>query len=139
VIVNSLTRIIVGLSCTVALITIFLFQRYDLVGSLDATMNPMSRFLFNKAIRFFLNDAFAIGLVYALFNNRKYIIFSVYVQLFGMILFLVPYFISKIYFPNYNGPLISFLHRLILNPTLVLLLIPAFYYQQRILESKRKH
>jgi exosortase F-associated protein len=78
-----------------------------------------------------LNDAFTIGLIYALFVEKKYVIFSLYVQLAGVVLFLLPYYVLKIYFPTYNGPLISFLHRLILNPVLLMLLIPAFYYQRR--------
>jgi exosortase F-associated protein len=73
----------------------------------------------------------AILLIYALFYERKYVLFAVWVQVFGMVFVLIPYFIIKFNFPGYNGPLISFLHRLVLNPTLLLLLIPAFYYQKK--------
>ena len=42
------------------------------------------------------------------------------------------YFIIKLNYPAYNGPMINYLHRLIINPTLLLLLIPAFYYQKTV-------
>jgi len=126
-----LTRIIVGVICVSGLVAVFLFQRIDVATFFDMAHSPTTKFLVNRTIRFLLNDGFAIGIIYALFKERKYVIFAVYVQLVGMVLFLFPYFILKVYFPRYNGPLISFLHRLILNPTLLMLLIPAFYYQRR--------
>jgi exosortase F-associated protein len=123
-------RIIIGIICVCGLVAVFLFQRTDLAGYLGVEPSRIQNFLINRSIRFLLNDALAIGLIYALFKERKYVVFSIYVQLAGMVLFLLPYFILKIYWPNYNGPLISFLHRLILNPTLLMLLILAFYYQK---------
>jgi exosortase F-associated protein len=125
------TRVFIGSFCVAGLVLVFLFQRIDIAGALGAE-SIIHKFLINRSIRFLVNDALAIGLIYALFMERKYVIFSVYVQLAGMVLFLFPYFILKIYYPAYNGPLISFLHRLILNPTLLMLLIPAFYYQRSL-------
>jgi exosortase F-associated protein len=124
-------RIVVGVFSVIGLIAVFLFQRIDVAGFMGVEESLINKFLINRTIRFLLNDAFAIGLIYSLFAERKYVMFSIYVQLAGVILFLIPYFILKIYFPSYNGPLISFLHRLILNPTLLMLLIAAFYYQRR--------
>ncbi len=124
------TRILVGSLCVIGLLLVFLFQRIDLAGALALAERPIDRFLINRAMRFLINDALAVGLIYALFAERKYVIFSLYVQIAGVFLFLIPYFILKLYFPGYNGPLISFLHRLVLNPTLLMLLIPAFYYQK---------
>ncbi len=112
------------------LVLVFLFQRQDVAGLLGAEDN-FWKFIINRSIRFIINDALAILLIYALFQERKYVVFSVWVQLFGMVFVLIPYFVLKFNYPGYNGPLVSFLHRLVLNPTLLLLLIPAFYYQRR--------
>ena len=112
------------------LVLVFLFQRQD-VAEMIGIQDNFWRFIFNRSFRFIINDALTILLIYALFYEHKYVLFSVYVQLFGMVFVLIPYFILKFNFPAYNGPLISFLHRLVLNPTLLLLLIPAFYYQRR--------
>ena len=123
-------RIAIGILSIAGLVTVFLFQQFDVAG-LIGVHEKFGRFFINRTIRFLLNDALALGLIYALFRERKYVIFALYVQIAGVFLFLVPYFILKIYLPRYNGPLISFLHRIILNPTLLMLLIPAFYYQRQ--------
>jgi exosortase F-associated protein len=128
-------RIITGISCATGLVLVFLFQRIDIASKLGVNA-VMAKFFINRAIRFLLNDALAIGLIYALFREKKYVLFSLWVQAAGVVLILVPYFVLKFNFPNYNGPLISYLHRLILNPTLLLLLIPAFYYQIRVRSVK---
>ena len=124
-------RIVIAILSIAGLVTVFLFQQFD-VAALIGVYEKSSRFFVNRTIRFLLNDALALGLIYALFRERKYVVFALYVQVAGVFLFLFPYFILKIYFPRYNGPLISFLHRLILNPTLLMLLIPAFYYQRQV-------
>jgi len=120
-----------------ALLIIFLFQRLDLASKLWSDLSSINTFIINKAVRYILNDLFMIVLIYAVFVKRKYVLFAFYVQLFGVVFFLVPYFILKFNFPSYNGPLVSFLHRLVVNPLLMLLLIPAFFYQQKL--EKNKH
>lgn len=124
---------IIGGISVFGLAAVFIFQQLDLAAAMGVK-ESLSRFFVNRTIRFFLNDLFTIGLIYALFSERKYVLFALYVQVAGVILFLIPYFILKWYLPAYNGPLISFLHRLILNPTLLMLLIPALYLQRRNLK-----
>jgi len=111
------------------LLTVYLFQHFNLAGVLGV-VSPTGTFVLNKTARFLANDFLMIGLLYALFYERKYVIFALWVQLTGLLLFLVPYFILKLVFYTGNGPLISFFHRVIINPVLLLLLIPAFYYQR---------
>ncbi len=123
-------RFIVAAISVSGLVLVFLFQRLD-VAILFGAEDNFWRFIINRSIRFLVNDALAVMLIYALFYERKYVLFAVWVQLCGMVFVLIPYFILKFNFPGYNGPLVSFLHRLVLNPTLLLLLIPAFYYQRR--------
>lgn len=124
-------RILIAILSISGLIFVFLFQHTEFIRwSSDPV--AINNFLINKAIRYFLNDICMIGLIYAVFANRNYLIFSFYVQLAGVVLFLLPYFVIKINYPGYNGPLLSFLHRLIVNPLLMLLLIPALFYQKKV-------
>jgi exosortase F-associated protein len=116
-----------------ALTAIFLFQGFNFAKLIIPDIGLMSKiFVFNtnKAIRFILNDIFSIMLIYALFKERRYVMFACLVQIVGMVCILFPYLILKTYYPAYNGPLISYLHRLVVNPLLLILLIPAFYYQR---------
>jgi exosortase F-associated protein len=123
-------RWLIGMLSVGGLLMVYLFQKTDF-GAVLGLYTPLHKFIFNRTVRFFLNDLFMIGLIYALFKEKKYVLFALWVQLAGVIFLLLPYFVLKINFPKYNGPLISYLHRLVLNPTLLLLLIPAFYYQQK--------
>lgn len=122
-------RIGLGIFSIVGLITVFLFQRTDVSAMLNVE-NEYWKFVINRSIRFIINDTLTILLIYALFSEGKYVVFAFWVQLIGLVFVLMPYFVLKFYFSGYNGPLVSFLHRLVLNPTLLLLLIPAFYYQK---------
>jgi exosortase F-associated protein len=125
------TRVLLGIISILGLIIVFIFQRFDYSAFVGFDFEFIGQFLFNRTVRFVLNDFLMITMIFALFPQKKYVIFALWVQLAGIIFILFPYFLLKIYFPYYNGPLISYLHRLILNPTLLLLLIPAFYYQKR--------
>jgi exosortase F-associated protein len=115
---------------TLGLVVIFLFQKTDLATILHPEIGANGRFIINRIIRFLLNDIFALLIIYALFYERKYLVFSLWVQGAGVFLFLLPYLYLRLRHPEYNGPLISHLHRIILNPTLLLLLIPGFYFQK---------
>lgn len=120
---------------TTMLTVIFLFQGFNYTNFLfgeDAARSAVFVFNMNKTIRFLLNDAFAVLLIYALFREKKYVWFAFAVQAVGTLCILIPYLLIKTQYPGYNGPLISFLHRLVVNPLLLLILIPAFLYQKGI-------
>lgn len=128
-----------GFGMTV-LILVFLFQRINYTEELANLMSfdinnlgSQGIFSINKTIRFIINDVMTIVIIYAIFYERKYVIFAVYVQLFGLLVLLPAYLIAKWYYPTYNGPLINYLHRLTLNPVLLMLLIPSFILQKRSL------
>jgi exosortase F-associated protein len=128
-------RMVVGLLSVSGLLTFFLLQHFDFSAYIFQTSSAISKFLINRSIRFLINDFLAVLLIYALFEQRKYVIFALWVQAAGFVFLLLPYFALKLYYPTYNGPLINFLHRIILNPTLIMLLIPAFYYQKRLTKN----
>ena len=120
----------IGLVASAGLLTMFLFQRTDFADFWNIQGNNAS-FIFNKTFRFLANDVLMIGLIFSLFAQRRFVLFALLVQLTGVVSILLPYFVLKLYFHTGNGPLVSFLHRLILNPTLMILLIPAFWLQTR--------
>ena len=123
-------RWLIGIGSLVALIVFYVFQRIN-IASLIGIDGKTATFLFNKTFRFVWNDVLMIGVIYALFAQKRFVYFALAVQVFGILFVLLPYFVLKLYFHAGNGPLISFLHRLVLNPTLMILLIPAFWLQNR--------
>jgi hypothetical protein len=114
----------------VGLLGVFLLQR-NLSAYFLEQASPLTSFMVNRAIRYVANDLFATLLVLALFGKKKYVVIAIYVQLLGLLLILLPYAALKAYHPGYNGPLISFFHRLVLNPTLIYLLIFFFWYHEK--------
>ncbi|WP_296621379.1 exosortase F system-associated protein [Marivirga sp.] len=108
---------------------IFLGQRFDYSFFISDNLNAQNQFIINRIIRFLLNDNLVLLLIYGLFYDRKYVKFGLAVEAFGFFFLLIPYFILR-----FNTPIdhmyISFIHRLIINPTLMVLLIPAIYIQE---------
>jgi exosortase F-associated protein len=121
-----------GAISSIGLASVFIFQRFDWATWLGIkTQTDIATFLINRSFRFVLNDLLGVLLVFAFFGKKKFVIISVYVQALGFLFVLLPYLLIKWNYPAYNGPLISFLHRLILNPLLIYLLIFFFWYQEK--------
>jgi len=133
------------------LFLVYLFQDYlDLYHLLQGQMpeklnyrvefapnlNPWA-FSVNKAFRYVLNDIMAITVIYGLFGKRSYVRFAMYVLLVGL-LFLVPLYIY-LYLAQPVGfsSMLSHLHRIVMNPVLMMLMIPALYFQDRQSGSPR--
>jgi len=76
-----------------------------------------------------------MGLIYGLFQNRAYLKLAFYLFLVELLLILPGYFTIKLYLEGpseISSPLLSPVHRMIINPLLMVLLVMALYYQQFI-------
>ena len=116
------------------------FKDYPIPINADGEifLPPMneSAFIINKVIRYLLNDLCGILIVYGLFQRKEFIRLSFYIMLFGLIFILPLYFFLVLNFFTQVFPFLNHIHRLILNPVLMLIIIPAFYYQVKNEESK---
>ncbi|MBI1222763.1 MAG: exosortase F system-associated protein [Bacteroidetes bacterium] len=88
------------------------------------------RFAVNKSLRFFFNDLFSLLFIYGLFQNRNYIRIGLVVMAFGLFLLLPVYLTLAILYKDSIFHLLTFLHRITMNPWMMLLLVPAFYFIQ---------
>jgi len=108
---------------------IFIGQRFDYSLLISNDFSVKNQFIINRSIRFLLNDNLVLLLIYAIFYEKKYVKFGFIVESVGFFFLLIPYFVLR-----FNTPIdhmyISFIHRLIINPTLMVLLIPAIYIQK---------
>lgn len=107
------------------------FFKHDyLNGNLPAMNTGM--LLFNLFIRYVLNSLFSIGIIWFLFKDKAFIRFSVYFYGFAFIV-LSGLFVLYISHPVLKKQLFSifYIRRFIIQPLFLLLLIPAFYYQQK--------
>ena len=117
------------------LVALYLFQRYNyaVVFFPDTTAN--FQFIFNRTFRYFFNDLAVILLLWTLFQSKKLLKVAFALQLFGLLVILPVYFYFKLSLEGpteLSSPLLSFIHRIVVNPILMLLLIPAWYYQKRL-------
>nr|WP_289666168.1 exosortase F system-associated protein [Flavobacterium panacagri] len=93
------------------------FPKYDVL-----------KLFFGLFFRYFLNSLLSLILIYVLFQDRDIFQFSLFVYVFFLVLLLTAFFIILGFFPD-AGWLLFYVRRFIIQPILVLLFIPGFYYQ----------
>lgn len=129
-------RIFLGIVALTSLALIYFFQKFNVLqafGIPPEHIHPNVLFIVNKVLRLLLNDAACLLLVYALFQESKYLKIAFFVFLVEITLILPLYLAFKLSLEGaseLSSPLLSQIHRLIVNPTLMLLLIAGFYYQK---------
>lgn len=94
-------------------------------------------FTLNKAGRYLLNDLFSIAIIYGIFGERKYARFAVYVMFFGLFVLVPIYLYLYLQQPAGFSSMLSHLHRIVMNPVLMMLLIPAFAAQRQAEKERR--
>jgi exosortase F-associated protein len=116
---------------------VYLFQRINYLEFIARLVGnhaqPVAAFVFNRTLRLILNDLACMALIYALFRNRKYVRLAFIVFCIELFLILPAYLLIKLSVEGtseISSPLLSPIHRLIVNPMLMGLLIISFYYQK---------
>ena len=86
------------------------------------------KLFFGLFFRYFLNSVLSLLLIYVLFRNKDILKFSLFVYLFFLVVLLGLFFVILEFSPNASW-LLFYVRRFIIQPILVLLFIPGFYYQ----------
>tara|TARA_R110002096_G_scaffold403945_1_gene601607 strand:+ start:183 stop:629 length:447 start_codon:yes stop_codon:yes gene_type:complete len=141
----NIRRILFIAGGVIGLIAVYLLQSYldfysmlfelEAPNKIDYTAYQNVKtlpFTVNKVVRYLLNDLFSIAIIYGLFYEKKYARFAMYVMFFGLFV-LVPVYIF-LFLNQFEGfsSMLSHLHRVVMNPVLMMLLIPAFFYQRKM-------
>ncbi|MEL7005014.1 MAG: hypothetical protein AAFN93_20085, partial [Bacteroidota bacterium] len=95
------------------LLGVYLFQRELTIILSNLGLSNFALFAGTRSLRFLVNDFLMILLIHGIFFNKRYTLLAFYVQLFGIVIILIPYLVVKYHYMSYNGPLVSYLHRLI--------------------------
>ena len=122
------------------LLIVYLFQKINYAGIVNfilpesLTINhPYGVFIFNRTIRLIINDGACMLLIWSLFGQMKYLKAAFIILLIELFIMLPLYFIIKLNLEGaseISSPLLSQIHRIIVNPLLMLILILGFYYQK---------
>ncbi|GAB1446299.1 hypothetical protein MASR2M41_20650 [Flammeovirgaceae bacterium] len=100
-------------------------------GILSGSENQV--FIVNRTTRLVINDLLCMALIYGLFANKNYLKLAFYLFLVEILLILPIYLVIKLHWEGtseISSPLLSPIHRMIVNPLLMVLLMVALYYQQ---------
>ena len=109
----------------------FLLQDFSFLNSFDISDNL--RFVLRKIGRVALNDFFMLIFLTAWFKDWRVSRLAIAIQLIDGFILLPTYLFFKLTLEGsseISNPLLSQFHRLIINPTLMILLIPAVYFQK---------
>ena len=90
-------------------------------------------FVVNRMTRILVNDSCMLLLIYAIFRDRKVLTLAFYIQLIDLFVLFPLYLFLKLPgegVSELSTPFLSQFHRLIVNPTLMVLLIGGVYYQK---------
>jgi exosortase F-associated protein len=136
---KSRVRIVLMVIALAGLMIVFLFQQVDILRWLDIQTHPYIHFSVKKTWRLILNDTFMLLVIHAWFYNRSVTQFAWKLQMLDTLLLLPLYLFLKLTLEGdseLSSPLLSQLHRLIINPVLMILVIPAVYVQQFTKKTK---
>ena len=124
----------------IVLLLVYVFQRFNYYQfildrfGVDSPPHPYTTFSVNRVIRLVLNDTACLVLIRVLFRETKYLRLAGYIFIFELIILLPLYLWVKLTLEGdseISSPLLSQVHRLIVNPMLMFLLMVAFFYQKR--------
>lgn len=116
------------------LATSYVYQYTDVLLALTGTNYfPEAHFTVNRIMRILLNDLGMVLIIYAIFLDRDVIKLALIVQMLDLFVLLPLYLLLKLPaegVSELSSPFLSQFHRIIINPILMILLIPAIYYQR---------
>lgn len=86
---------------------------------------------FGLFFRYFLNSSLSVAIIYVLFKDVDAVIFASILYVLFFVILIVGFFIVLFYFGETNKMALFYVRRFIIQPILLLLFLPAFYYQEQ--------
>ena len=126
------SRWLLGFAAILLMMLLYVFQRNLLWLSSDAQVEYLP-FILNRLARLVINDTLCIILFLAIFNNRKELTLATLVFMLELLVILPFYLAVKLYLEGdseISVPLLSFIHRLVVNPLLMIILLAGLLYQR---------
>ena len=128
-----------------ALAALYIFQRTNygliLLQAIGMVASDNLIFIINRTLRLLANDFVCVVMIFSVFKEKSYRQVTLAVFLIELLVILPFYFLLKLYFEGsseISSPLLSFIHRLIVNPTLMILTGMALAYQKFVFPTLRK-
>lgn len=94
-------------------------------------VSPVKLFL-SIGFRYYLNSILSIGLLHVLFGDARITKFSILLYAFFGTVLMIAFFFMMLKLGGPNKMYLFYVRRFLIHPVLLLLFVPAFYYQKRI-------
>jgi len=87
-------------------------------------------------LRYFINTVISLIIIYVAFQKKGLVKFSIKFYTAGFLVLGIVYFIL-LQFEMVNGHLFTYyVRRFLIHPVFVLILLPAFYYQKKLVRAR---
>ena len=96
--------------------------------NLDFPEFDVTKHLLSMALRYGINSILSLAIIYSIFNNKDYLKLSVFIYLIGFVVFFALYYYSIHTEFSLGFTAGFYIRRLVIQPVLLLLLIPVFWY-----------
>ncbi|MEQ1585527.1 MAG: exosortase F system-associated protein [Cyclobacteriaceae bacterium] len=124
----------------ITLLLVYVFQQVSYASWLNYLLpkslsvnHPNTVFIINRTTRLIVNDGACMLLIWGFFKETKYLKAAFLVFCIELLIILPIYFVVKLNLEGpseISSPLLSQIHRIIVNPLLMFILMVAFYYQK---------
>lgn len=95
---------------------------------IDSPRREIAKLVLFTTLRFILNSLISLGILYLIFKDKSIIKFSVLIYSVAYVLLLIP-FLYFVINPNQEDYYLFFnIRRFLIQPIILILLLPAFYY-----------
>ncbi|MFC0604620.1 exosortase F system-associated membrane protein [Winogradskyella pulchriflava] len=97
---------------------------------IDSPRREVAKLVFFTSLRFLLNTLASLGILFLIFNDKTVIKFSCLVYVFAYLVLLIPFLYFVINPKQEDYYLFFNIRRFLIQPILLILLLPAFYYHK---------
>ena len=88
--------------------------------------------LISMGVRFGLNSIISLLIIYCLFKDWGLTKFAAVIYVFFFVLLITAFFVLVLFTDQYNNFVVFYVRRFLIQPLLLLLFIPAIFYQKRM-------
>jgi len=91
------------------------------------------------SLKYFFNSIVSVGIIHVAFYNKENTKFALKIYCWAFLFLIVFFFLLIIWDQSNSVRLLFYIRRFLMHPLLVLILIPAFYYQELKLKREKDY
>lgn len=80
--------------------------------------------------RYFLNTIISLGIIYVIFRETELVKFASVLYVLFFLILIIAFYCIIYFYGNHNNLILFYVRRFLIQPILILLFIPGFYYQK---------